>query len=320
MTKPPPATDLALPTTYVGNLTEYDGLAEGAFEPNTKRAMVADQRLFAAYCDQMGAAPMPATAKTVMGFVRAMAEAGRRPASIRRYVATIAHVHRAAKAPDPTKDSAVKLALRAMHKEKGRAQKQAAPFKREHVAIALRPRTRLSLRDLRQRAIVAVAYDTLARASELVRMQVREITPAANGAATILIARAKNDPDGVGSDRYLHTDTMNHVRAWLLAAGLVDGPLFRAVLKGGVVGGPLHVCEISRALRELAPKSAGRVSGHSLRIGACQDMAAAGIELLEIQQAGGWASPPLRKSGFDALLTLRQPRTPPRAASRRRIG
>lgn len=103
--------------------------------------------------------------------------------------------------------------------------------------------------------------------------------------------RAKNDQEGVGSDRYLHTDTMNHVRAWLLAAGLVDGPLFRAVLKGGRVGGPLHECEISRALGELAPKSAGRVSVHSCRTGSCQDMVAAGIELLEIQQAGGWASP-----------------------------
>jgi integrase len=105
------------------------------------------------------------------------------------------------------------------------------------------------------------------------------------------VRRAKNDQEGVGSDRYLHTDTMNHVRAWLLAAGLVDGPLFRAVLKGGRVGGPLHECEISRALGELAPKSAGRVSGHSCRTGSCQDMVAAGIELLEIQQAGGWASP-----------------------------
>ena len=136
-----------------------------------------------------------------------------------------------------------------------------------------------------------MAYDTLARASELVRMRVRDITPAANGAATILIERSKADQEGVGSDRYLHTDTMNHVRAWLLAAGLTDGELFRAVLKGGSVGGALHPCEISRALRELAPTSAGRGSGHSLRVGACQDMAAAGIQMLAIQQAGGWKSP-----------------------------
>lgn len=285
-----PSTDLTLPNSYADNLTEYEEQAKGAFERNTTRAMLSDQRLFAAYCDQASAVAMPATARTVTGFIRAMAEAGRKPASIRRYVSTIAHVHRAAKAIDPTKDSSVKLCLRTMHKQQGRAQRQAAPFKREHVDVALRQRTRLSLRDLRQRAIVAVAYDTLGRASELVRMQVRDIAPAANGAATILIARAKNDQEGVGSDRYLHTDTMNHVRAWLLAAGLVDGALFRAVLKGGRIGGPLHECEISRALRELAPADAGRVSGHSLRIGACQDMAEKGIQLLAIQQAGGWKS------------------------------
>src|ERR1700690_3054867 len=90
-------TDLALPDTLADNLSEYADQAAGAFEPNTKRAMLSDQRLFGAYCEKVGAAPMPAAARTVADFVRAMAETGRKPASIRRYVSTIAHVHRAAK-------------------------------------------------------------------------------------------------------------------------------------------------------------------------------------------------------------------------------
>jgi integrase len=57
--------------------------------------------------------------------------------------------------------------------------------------------------------------------------------------------------------------------------------------------------------------SVKRLSGHSLRVGAAQDMAAAGIELVAIMHAGGWRSPEMvmryiehmdvRKSGMARL-------------------
>ncbi len=277
----------AASTALADNLAAYAAQAEGAFSPNTLRAMLADQRVFGAFCDQHGVTELPATPETVAAFVRAMA-AEKKPATIRRYLASVAHKHRAAQAPDPCKAEAVNLALKALHRAEGRAQKQAKPIKREHVVAALRARPRLSLRDLRQRAILAVAYDSLCRASELVALRVKDITAADDGAATVLVRRAKNDQEGEGSVRYLRPDTMNHVRAWTAAASLTDGELFRAVLKGGRVGGPLHECEISRAMRELAPKAAGRVSAHSTRVGACQDMVKAGISMLAVMQAGGW--------------------------------
>ena len=279
--KPAPSTALAT------NLANYAAQAEGAFSPNTLRALLADQRVFGAFCDQHGVTDLPATPATVARFVKSMATE-KKPSTIRRYLASISHKHRAAQIPDPCKADAVTLALKALHRAEGRAQKQAAPLRREHVVAALRARPRLSLRDLRQRAIIAVAYDSLCRASELVALRVKDITAAADGAATVLVRRAKNDQEGEGSVRFLRADTANHVRAWTAAASLTDGALFRAVLKGGRVGGPLHECEISRAMRELAPKAAGHVSAHSTRIGACQDMAKAGISMLAVMQAGGW--------------------------------
>ena len=54
-----------------------------------------------------------------------------------------------------------------------------------------------------------------------------------------------------------------------------------------------------------------RLSGHSMRVGAAQDMVAAGIELVAIMHAGGWRSPEMvmryiehmdvRKSGMARL-------------------
>ena len=65
---------------------------------------------------------------------------------------------------------------------------------------------------------------------------------------------------------------------------------------------PATVCAYSAALaaldRWLADQARaadagieGRVSGHSLRIGAAQSLAAAGAGLVELQQAGRWDSP-----------------------------
>ena len=58
------------------------------------------------------------------------------------------------------------------------------------------------------------------------------------------------------------------------------------------------------------------ISGHSLRVGAAQDMAAAGVSLAAIMQAGGWKSAEMvlryienidiRRSGIAQLLRLKQ--------------
>ena len=74
------------------------------------------------------------------------------------------------------------------------------------------------------------------------------------------------------------------------------GPLFRSVRKGGRVGDRLHPTQVPRILKALArraglPKAVvAAPSGHSPRVGAAQDMIAAGIDLPAILQAGRWKS------------------------------
>ena len=157
--------------------------------------------------------------------------------------------------------------------------------------LAAVPNTLLGLRN---RALLAVAYDTLARRSELVALLVEDIEAGADGAATILIRRSKVDQEGMGDIRYLAPDTLRHLRAWLAGAGVTSGPIFRGVAKGGRVAGALSaaaVAEIFKAMATAAGVSvadAARISGHSSRVGAAQDMARHGLELPSIMQAGGW--------------------------------
>ncbi|MCY4353265.1 MAG: tyrosine-type recombinase/integrase [Truepera sp.] len=84
------------------------------------------------------------------------------------------------------------------------------------------------------------------------------------------------------------------MRAWLEASGLEDGPLFRPVSKSGLVAtAALSARSVRRIIQARAEAAGveGRVSGHSLRVGAAQSLAQAGASLVEMQQAGRWQSP-----------------------------
>ena len=78
------------------------------------------------------------------------------------------------------------------------------------------------------------------------------------------------------------------------AAGITSGALFRSMRRGGVVSDRrLTAAEVSRLLRVMAAQAGVMlegISGHSTRIGAAQDAAAAGIGMPAILQAGGWRS------------------------------
>jgi len=81
------------------NLARYAKDAQGAFAPNTVRALRADTAVFTAWCDTAGVPALPAAPHTVADFIDAMRAASKRPATIRRYVSSIAHLHRAAELP-----------------------------------------------------------------------------------------------------------------------------------------------------------------------------------------------------------------------------
>ena len=89
------------------------------------------------------------------------------------------------------------------------------------------------------------------------------------------------------------TEHIQRVQAWLTAAGIQEGALFRALTKGGKVRAGLSARSLRTiiATRSKAAGVPGRVSGHSLRVGSAQSLAAAGASVVKMQQAGRWKSP-----------------------------
>lgn len=162
--------------------------------------------------------------------------------------------------------------------------------------------------DHRNRALVAVMYDSLVRSAALVALDVADLAYAENGSGSVLIRREKTDQEGQGSVRYLAADTVRHLKAWIEAAGITEGAVFRSVSRFNVAGARLATGEIPAILRKLA-KAAGvspeGLSGHSARVGAAQDMVAAGLDIGEVMQAGGWKTATMVARYSERLLAQR---------------
>ena len=273
------------------------------------RAVRADLEWFTAWCGERGLSPLPARAATVVAYIEAM-ESGRAPATVRRYVSSIAAVHKAAGERSPLEHVTVQRALRRMHRQRGSRQTQV-----QGLTWAIRRRLVEAsgdrMIDVRNRAILAVAYDAMLRRSELVALQVVDVTIEGGGSASLLVRRAKTDPEGSGSMLYLHHDSVKLLREWLSASGIDGVPLFRSMRKDGTVGGKLHASQVPRIYKAMAERAGfsaqmvRRLSGHSPRVGAAQDMIASGIGIPAIMQAGRWKNVQMVQRYGERLLPKR---------------
>lgn len=279
------------------NLNWHTALArmEGAYSTNTIRSYRADFTIFEAWCQVEHRIALPASPETVADFVTAQSE-NAAPATVSRRRAAIAKIHRLLKLESPVRAEEVNLATRTMFRQKGRRQDQAlgltSALKKKVIDAC--PDTPPGLRD---RALLAVGYDTLCRRAELVQLLVDDLTFRADGSGTILVRKAKSDQFGDGRLAYLSAAATTHLRDWLEAAGLKQGQIFRGIRSTQLLPGSLHPYSVARIFKARA-RDAGldnrliaKLSGHSLRVGAAQDMAAAGIDLGAIMHAGGWKSP-----------------------------
>ena len=285
-------------------------MAQGAFAANTIRAWKVDWEIFGKFCREHRLQPLPAAPQTVRDFVFECVAKEKKPATIRRYVSTIGRAHRAAGVADPTATEAVKMALKEMSRSVPARQRQARGLVWKEIAQFLEFEPR-GLRDIRDRALVIVAYDTMCRREELVNLKIEDIEEAGDGSGSVLIQRSKTDTAGEGATAYLSPLTMRLVAAWLEASQLKSGPMFARVVGNDGIGEPLTAQIVTAVLRKvgqwigLSKEEWERISGHSCRIGAAQDLLALNIDLASVMQAGRWRDTRMPMRYGENVLALR---------------
>jgi integrase len=295
-----------LPSAAASQLATYVRLAAGAHAPNTERAIRADLRVFLAWCRDRHRAALPAAPETVADFIRERAGA-KALGTVVRYTRSLAKIHLAAGLANPCESEAVSLALRAIRRANRRDQHQARGLTWDVLSRILdslgSSSEPIEQRDL---AMVALAYNTLARRGELLTIRRDDIDLRGK---RIRLRRHKTSGQGASSFWYpLRPETLALLQAWLATAQISEGYVFRGVDHHGNIGGPLVAGRadagyvVAAAIQRLiarynydAPadrqiESAG-FSGHSPRIGASQDLMAAGFGMPEIMQAGAWKDP-----------------------------
>lgn len=275
-------------------LEVWSQAARGAYSPNTERSWRADWQSFTAWCRSQGVEPLPALPETVAGYLRAESAAGRAVATIRHRASTIAKAHRVAGLADPSAEEPVRLALRAIARERGTQQKQAPALNGTHAAILAHvagPSARL--KELRDVALMLVGRDLMARASELVSIPYEALSfDDEDGTGQILLRRFKTSTEALPYQ--IGPDATQALQRWLACSGITGGPLFVSLTKGGrVTGRPLSDRDVSRVLKGLAKRARLNhdFSAHSLRVGMAQDLTAANVEGAAIMQAAGWTTP-----------------------------
>jgi integrase len=289
--------------------------AQGAYPLNTQRAWRADWAMYGRFCEGRGVATVPATPETVASFIEYCGQAGKKPATIRRYLSTIALAHRVAKIANPCIEEPVRLALKGLTNRVPVAQRQAKGMGWAEISKFVETCGE-SLPATRERALLCVAYDTMARRGELVALNVGDFNFLEDGSGRALIRRSKTDQAGEGHTAYLAPTTVRHIKEWLALAEITRGAVFRRLIGTGFlpqkpprpgretkmrsiperIGARISPAAVGNIFKSVArhikmpPEDIKAISGHSIRVGATQDLLALNIDLASVMQAGRWKS------------------------------
>lgn len=281
-------------STATQKLTDLLIYLDGAYAPNTLRAYKADMLEFFEYCNQTNNSALPATPNTVGGFLMQTMSHGIKSSTIRRKVYSISAVHRLTSLGDPTKHPKVKIILRKIFRQLGTRFDQVYPVTRAILDKMLSVCSN-DLHGLRNRALLLAAYDSMRRRCELISLRVEDIEWLTEEGASILLRKSKTDQHGSGKWIHLSNEATKALEDWLSAAQIKDGFLFRGIRAGGSITDGLCDSRVSRIYKSLAERArlskeaVDGISGHSMRVGAAQDLLSSGASLPQIMVKGGWA-------------------------------
>jgi site-specific recombinase XerD len=267
---------------------------EGAYAPSTMRAYYCDIQAFVDWCDENSFSAFPASPQTIVKFLEYQAVT-RSVSTIKRRLYGIRKVYELLELSDPTLKIEVKLAMRRIRRGNFERSQQAEGLTEEYLASFLgsQPETPLGLRN---KTMISLGYDLLARRSELVALKTSDLSTRQDGTMQAIIRRSKSDPYGRGRNAFCSKRSAGLVAEWLDWRGRHIEYLFCPIYQSKALDRSLSASTVKSVVKSAAllagldPWLAQKFSGHSMRVGAAQDLFRKGRRTSAIMRAGGWKS------------------------------
>jgi integrase len=116
-----------------------------------------------------------------------------------------------------------------------------------------------------------------------------------DGIVKLKLRKSKTDPHGIGKNLYLSNEAQKAIKEWIYKSKISSGKIFRAITATGKIKESLDSSHIGRIYKKLAERSTvdqsviNNISGHSLRVGAAQDLMLSGTTFPVIMNRGRWS-------------------------------
>jgi site-specific recombinase XerD len=262
---------------------------------STRRKYASAWGHFETWCRAQGQPALPAAPELVAIYLAREADRGLSPSAVNLALAAIGWMHRRAGRQPPQKtERGVVIAdvMAGIRRSADRAPQRKTAADGDVLHDVFRAIEGDALPERRDRALLALGFAAALRRSELVALDRADLRRVPEG-LRVTIRRSKTDQDGRGAEiavpegRRLRPVAL--VEAWLAAAGILEGAVFRRLSKDGtrVLATAMSDRAVARVVQRrvaAAGYDPAAFAGHSLRAGFLTSAARAGASVFKMRE------------------------------------
>jgi site-specific recombinase XerD len=282
----PRQTPLTAP--LIDELTLALQFARAEKSPATRRAYRSDFNAFRKWCGVRKLDALPAAPATLATFLASEAKRGVKASTIARRVAGVSYAHQLANHESPSTSEIVKATVRGIRRTIGAAPNRKDPLTAERI-LAMVKMAPDSLTGLRDCAVLLVGFAGALRRSELVGLNVKDLKET-KGGLRLYIHASKTDQEAMGQIIAIapgkNACPVKALKAWLTAAKIRSGPIFRPIFSGGHLStnrlSDRTVAEIVKIYAKRIDLDPTLFSAHSLRAGFLTSAAQSGASVFKM--------------------------------------
>ena len=265
-----------------------DSITNHEYSKNSLLGIYSDWNHYRTFCLSHHIKALPASVTAIRRFLEVESQR-RKFASLKRYTATLSMLHTILGFANPVPHRQVRFTILNLQAKMSGDAKQTVAFTNEHLSqlnsLLSKPNALYQVRDL---ALYNVMFECALKRSEVKALRYSDLQFEDDTRLKISIN---------GSVYQLSNAASLYLSQWLIASSSKDEvPLFRSIDRhGNVSQNQLDDSSIFRILKKAGdllhlPKGYS-FSGHSIRVGAAQELSNQGMNIRDIQDFGRWLSP-----------------------------